>query len=519
MKRTHPSMLTMFLAVPIALLAVVLLWLRSGQPQQSGPKTPDTEANLSESIKLSPESLRLAGLSIETVRLQPLRRTLRLFGQIETAPEATAHLNAPVTGRVLQIRVHVGDLVSAGQVLAVLDSQEVRQAQADYIQAKRKADFALAELQRRRKMAALGAFDNPLFEEARRELVQARADLRAAESEYRTAQQAVESEQSSLRKARVALQLSQTRLDRAQRLLDAQLIAHQEYDTLRAETETAAAELQAAEVRLDSARAGLTSAEARLQSAREGFQIAQARLQRGEQVFRGQYLGSKEVMEAEANYQQARLEMEAAEAALRLLHGKPGGGSLLQVVAPFDGKVVELLATVGETVTSDKPLFRIVNTDKVWAVFDLYPEHLNLVRVGQRLRFTTDASPSATYEAVIDAIMPEANLTARVVKARARISNRTGLLKPGQFVEATLHTTASRESLLLIPSEAVQKIGSQTYVFIATTLPGEFHLRPVQVARQVDNLSVVRQGLSPGERIVVRNASLLRKMLTGGGEE
>lgn len=519
MKVLRPVTAAILFVVLALLTAGALVWLRASQRQQSAPAVTAAETGLPESVTLSPESLRLAALSIETVHLQPLRRTLRLFGQIELSPESVADLNARVVGRIVQIRVRVGDQVRAGQVLAVLDSQDVRNAQADYMRAKRRMQFAFAELQRRRRMAELGAFDNPPLEEVRKGMAQAQEELRTAESEYRAAQQAVESEQSSVRKARVAWQLSQARLDRAQKLLGAQLIAQQEYDALRAENETAAAELQAAEARLISAREALLSAEARLQSAKEGFQIAQARLQRGERVFRGQYLSSKEVAEAESDYQQAKMELNAAEAELRLLGSRPGEGSLLQVVAPFDGKVVEVRAAVGETVTPDKPFLRIVNTSKVWAVFDLYPQDLPLVRVGQRVRFKTDALPDMTYEAVIDTIMPEADPNMRVVKARARISNDSGTLKPGQFIEGVLTVKASKDKLLLVPSEAVQKIEDGTYVFVATETPGEFRLRQVQIAEQEDNMSVIRDGLRPGERVVVHNASLLKGMLTGGGEE
>jgi len=155
----------------------------------------------------------------------------------------------------------------------------------------------------------------------------------------------------------------------------------------------------------------------------------------------------------------------------------------------------------------------------VWAVFDLYPQYLPLVRVGQRVRFKTDALPDMTYEAVIDTIMPEADPNMRVVKARARISNDSGTLKPGQFIEGVVTVRVSKEELLLVPSEAVQKIEDGTYVFVATETPGEFRLRQVQIAEQEDNMSVIRDGLRPGERIVVHNASLLKGMLTGGGEE
>jgi multidrug efflux pump subunit AcrA (membrane-fusion protein) len=245
-------------AVIIALGVGVLWWLNRPTPEEATPA--DDAARIPETITLPPESLQLAELGIETLRPRDLTRVLRLFGQVEPMPENLVNLNSRVTGRVLEIRAHVGDRVRRGQVLAVLDSEEIHRAEVAYAQAKRQLAFARAELERRKRLAQLGAYSNPALEEARTRLASARAELRAAEAEHRNAQNAVQAAQSQLAKANTALQQANAQLARAERLLQAQLIAQQEYEAIRAHAQQAQADVEIAQAQLQSARAALQSA-------------------------------------------------------------------------------------------------------------------------------------------------------------------------------------------------------------------------------------------------------------------
>ena len=503
--------------IVILALGLGVLWLLN-RPAPEETVAEETATALPETIALSAESLELAKLEVAVLQPQPLTRTLKLFGQIEPMPENLVNLNSRVTGRVLEIRARVGDRVRRGQVLAVLDSEEIHRAEVAYAQAKRELEFARAELERRKRLAQLGVYGSPALEEARAKRGQAQAELQAAEADARAAQNAVQSAQAALSKAQTTLQQARAQLARAERLLQAQLIAQQEYEAIRAQHDIAQAEVQTAQAQLDSARAAQQAAETRLRAARESLQIAQQQADRAEQVFKGQYLTAKEVADAEAAYRQAQLALEAAIDELRLLGGKPDGGHKLVLTAPFDGRIAALEVTVGETVTPDKPIFRILNTNAVWASFDLYPDDLPFVRTGQTLRFYSDSVPSAVFEATVQLIMPEADPNKRVVKARCVVNRPDPRLKPGLFIRAEMPVVLERDALI-VPAEAIQRIEGEPYVYVATGREGEFALRQVQLGQTVDNQVVIRGGVQAGERVVVRNASLITGILLGGGEE
>ncbi len=296
----------------IAVAGAGIWWLGRSSSTDAEPSAEEPSHTVPDVVELDTESLQLADLSIEPVALRPLTRTLTLYGQIEAYPEAVVNLNSRVTGRVLELRAHVGQWVRRGQVLAVLDSEEIYRAEVNYAQAKRKVAFAQAELARRKRLAQLGAYSNPALEEARSRWNQAQAEYRAAEAEHQAAQQAVRQAEAERHRAQVALSQAESQLARAERLLQAQLISKQEYESLQTQRESARAALQIAQAQLESAQARLQHAAARLENARTQQQIAQQQLQRAQQIYQGQYLTSKEIADAEAQLAQAQLELEAA---------------------------------------------------------------------------------------------------------------------------------------------------------------------------------------------------------------
>jgi len=506
-----------------ALLTASLLYWTGRFPGISSPEPPENAlagaghpenhhdpegTHAEEQIELSEESLRLAGIRIETARERSLHRTLSVIGQIEAAPKGVVHLNSRVTGRVLELRADVGDRVQKGQVVAVLDSEEIHRAEVNYAQASRRVAFAKAELQRRKQMAILGAYSSPPLEEAKRREAEAEATIRQAEAELRSAEERSKEEQAGLLAERALLARAEQKAQRANALLKEQLIARQEHEAILTEREIARASVAQAEARVQSAQAAMRSAESRLQAVHRQHEIAVAARKRAEKVYQGRLDSRKEVAEAEALYRQALLEKEAALDELSLLGGQPNGGHKLVLLAPIDGRITERSVSVGETVTPDKPLYDILNASMLWVSFDLYQEDLPLVRKGQTVVFTSPTAPGRSFKGRVDFISDTLDPRLRTVKARCVFANPGGLLKPGAFVEGTL-TVGFEKPGVAVPQEAVQQMDDRQVVFLPEEREGAFRIQEVSVGEPIDGFVPVYQGLKAGDRLVVKNAHVL----------
>lgn len=74
------------------------------------------------------------GIKTEPVKLWVLRPTITAPARVGFNTEAMAHVGSPLRGRAIEVKVRVGDQVKAGQDLAIIESPELGEAQADYLQ-------------------------------------------------------------------------------------------------------------------------------------------------------------------------------------------------------------------------------------------------------------------------------------------------------------------------------------------------------------------------------------------------
>lgn len=118
-------------------------WIKSDQPGNcticgmklvpvfEGEAVADRAAETT--IKLSPQSATVTGIETATVTRQPLRRLIRVAGQIDDDDSRHRRLSAYVEARIDKLFVnYVGAEVTAGQPLASLYSRELLIARGEY---------------------------------------------------------------------------------------------------------------------------------------------------------------------------------------------------------------------------------------------------------------------------------------------------------------------------------------------------------------------------------------------------
>lgn len=133
-------------------------------------------------VKLSPEAARKFGIETESAAGGELEQTLNLPGQIVPNADRLAHIVPRVAGIVSRVEKYEGNSVQAGELLAILESRDLAEANAAYLasqQRKLLADATLKsaeELHNKKIMADLD------FLRIRKEQVEATIDASAAEN-------------------------------------------------------------------------------------------------------------------------------------------------------------------------------------------------------------------------------------------------------------------------------------------------------------------------------------------------
>ena len=127
---------------------------------------------------LIPESSPLRQrLSVMPVVAQAVSGKLVLPGIIESDPARTAGVLTPVTGRVRELKVALGERVVAGQVLAVIDSPDLAQAYDDDDKAADAVALTAKNLERQEGQHKLGAASDRDLDQSRSDHAQALAEL------------------------------------------------------------------------------------------------------------------------------------------------------------------------------------------------------------------------------------------------------------------------------------------------------------------------------------------------------
>jgi cobalt-zinc-cadmium efflux system membrane fusion protein len=127
-----------------------------------------------------------ARLGIASAAAQPINPKLVLPGIVESDPARTAAVLPALGGRVLELKVSLGERVARGQALAVIDSPDLAQAYDDNDKA---ADaFRLAEkiLARQEQQAKIGSASEQDLDQARSNYAQAQAEYLRTQAHLKT---------------------------------------------------------------------------------------------------------------------------------------------------------------------------------------------------------------------------------------------------------------------------------------------------------------------------------------------
>ncbi len=173
--------------------------------------------------------------------------------------------------------------------------------------------------------------------------------------------------------------------------------------------------------------------------------------------------------------------------------------TVLHILAPIDGTVVERAAVVGQVVEPTTPLLKLVDTSVLIAQGSAPEDLLRELKVGQPVRVTVAAYPGKRFEGRLTFIHPQIDPERRVAHVWAEIRNPDGQLKEDMFAQLSVVVGGGPEALV-IPAAALMSEGGVEFVFTET--PAGFKRTSVLAGARNDQYVEIKQGLSPGAKVV-----------------
>src|SRR5215831_187843 len=336
-----------------------------------------------------------------------------LSGRIEGDDSTVA---AKTSGRIREIRVREGDIVKAGEVIAVLD--EV-QAAAREDQARSASQEAQTRVTRSQDQIAVL---REQLKQADITVDQARQD---AEGRVRQAEAQVSTAEANLSQAQAAYEQARYDLERFTKLAKSGDVPDRQREQARTAADSQAAVVEAMKKQVAAARAGVTTARANLKNV--PIRSAQAATIQ-KQIDQAQ----SDVAAAQADAERSRSQVKEAEA----------NRTDLTVVAPFDGTIATRVAEPGEVVAPGAAIVTMIDLDKIYLRGFVPEGDIGRVKLNQAARIYLDSNPRAPIDALVSRIDPEASFTPentyfrdervkQVVGVKLLIKNPNGSAKPG----------------------------------------------------------------------------------------
>ncbi len=103
-------------------------------------------------VKLSEEALKTLNLQTEVVEQRPISSEIKTTAIIEPNRNRIAHVSPRISGRVVDVKAVLGDSVKKGMILAELDSIELGQTKAEYLESKANLEVARANYSRESRL-------------------------------------------------------------------------------------------------------------------------------------------------------------------------------------------------------------------------------------------------------------------------------------------------------------------------------------------------------------------------------
>jgi RND family efflux transporter MFP subunit len=262
---------------------------------------------------------------------------------------------------------------------------------------------------------------------------------------------------------------------------------------------------------------------AELDRAESQLELARTDLERSEKL-----LASKAISQEE--YDQRTAERRSSIAQVRAARAAVESASLnlayTRVLSPIDGRVGRAEVTEGNLVSGGQSgqatlLTTVVSLDPMYAYFDAseqdYLHYVELARRGERpssrdvpnpVRMGLTSEEGYPHEGAMDFVDNRVDPDTGTIRARAVFRNTDRFLTPGLFVRIQL-LGSGKYRATLINDRAVQTDQDRKFVLVV----GEGNVleyRNVTLGPVIGGLRVVRDGLKPGETIVVNGLQRVR---------
>ncbi|MDZ4153990.1 efflux RND transporter periplasmic adaptor subunit [Methylicorpusculum sp.] len=250
------------------------------------------------------------------------------------------------------------------------------------------------------------------------------------------------------------------------------------------------------------------------------LRLAESVFQRDKKMADSGIIANSRLQESRSRYDSLSAETNEARQLLRLtgmtevaikqLETTRQLNSLLNVVAPISGVVLENKTTTGSRVDNQTALFLIADLTELWLELSIPQEKINTIHLGDKVTIT-----DSEVTAKISLLGQSVNDQNQTITARAVIQAPQNEVRPGQSLQVNVIKVLEQPAIKL-PNEAIAQHQDQAFIFIKNEQG--FLVSPVQIIGKQESESFISSHLPAQSVVALSGAAALKANWLGLGD-
>ena len=158
----------------------------------------------------------------------------------------------------------------------------------------------------------------------------------------------------------------------------------------------------------------------------------------------------------------------------------------------------------GDYIKKGEVIFKLVNTDKVWGIFNVIQGYNSIIKANQSIRITTELDKDEFIDAKINFVETQLNAADKTNRIRVYLNNNKLKLPVGLRLQGVVKTKSVNG--IWIQKQSMVSVGDKKIVFLKTE--NGFKASAVRTGIEIDNFMQIINGISVKDTIA-KNAQYL----------
>lgn len=162
----------------------------------------------------------------------------------------------------------------------------------------------------------------------------------------------------------------------------------------------------------------------------------------------------------------------------------------------------------GMYVNRGQTVFTIQNTNRIWAILDVFTQDISHIHPGDLVNLSADADPGSIINGHVDFISPYRAAEERTSRIRIYLNHVPPTWKIGTLIHGHIAITNNHQGWT-VPLSAVNRLGMRSIVWVLDKEQGEvFHAREVKTGIRTNDSIQIIAGIHGSDKIA-ENASYM----------